>query len=113
MGICESKIEKEGEITGHVKKANLEAMIIITKQMAESVCKIYGTKLNGTGFFCAIQNMKEWNPRLLYVLMTNNHVIGEKDIMPNKKIAISLNNEKKKLSPFDKINLCHFILFFY
>ena len=96
MGICESKIEKEGDIPGHVKKANLEAMIIITKQMAESVCKIYGTKLNGTGFFCAIQNMKEWNPRLLYVLMTNNHVIGEKDIMPNKKIAISLNNEKKK-----------------
>lgn len=51
MGICESKIEKEGEIPGHVKKANLEAMIIITKQMAESVCKIYGTELNGTGFF--------------------------------------------------------------
>ena len=29
--------------------------------------------------------------------MTNNHVLGEEDIKPNKEINISLNNEKKKL----------------
>jgi hypothetical protein len=49
---------KEGDIPGHVKQANLEAMMTIAKQMQESVCKIYGTNLNGTGFFCMIQNMK-------------------------------------------------------
>ena len=88
---------KEGEIPGHVKQTNLESMIIITKQMIESVCKIHGNKLDGTGFFCAIQNMKEWNPQSIYTLMTNNHVLEEEDIKPNKKIKISLNNEKKQL----------------
>ena len=89
--------KKEGDIPGHVKKANLEVMITITKQMENSVSKVYGNELIGTGFFCVIQNMKEWNPQLLYVLMTNNHVLGEEDIKPNKQINISLNNDKKKL----------------
>ena len=62
--------------------------------MQESICKISGTKLNGTGFSCMIQNIKEWNSSNLYVLMTNNHILGEQDIKPNKKIMISLNNEK-------------------
>ena len=97
MGISGSNYIKEGDIPGHVKQTNLEAIKILAKQMEESVCKIYGSKLNGTGFFCAIQNMKEWNPQSLYVLMTNNHVLGEKDIKPHKKIKISLNNENKKL----------------
>ncbi len=87
----------EGNIPGHVKQTNLDTMIIITKQMKESVCKIYGTKLNGTGFFCVIQNMKNWNSPNFYVLMTNHHVLGEEDIRPNKKIKISLNNGNKYL----------------
>ena len=86
---------KEGDIPGHVKKINLEVMMIITKQMKESVCKIIGNNFNGTGFFCVIQNMKDWNSPLFYVLMTNNHVLGEEDIKPNKTIKISLNDEKK------------------
>ena len=87
---------KEGDVPGHVKHTNLDTLLLIAKQMQESVCKIYGTKLNGTGFFCMIQNMKEWNSSFLYVLMTNNHVLGEEDIKSNKKINISLNNEKIK-----------------
>ena len=88
---------KEGDVPGHVKHSNLDTLLLIAKQMQESVCKIYGTKLNGTGFFCMIQNMKEWNSSFLYVLMTNNHVLGEEDIKSNKKINISLNNEKIKM----------------
>ena len=88
---------KEGDIPGHVKKTNLDIQMNIIKQMKESVCKIYGSKLNGTGFFCVIQNMKEWSSPNLYVLMTNNHVLCEEDIKPNKIIKISYNNENKNL----------------
>ena len=87
----------EAIIPGHLNQVNLAAIKIITKQMEESVCQIYGTHLKGTGFFCAIQNMKVWNPSLLYALMTNYHVLGEEDIRFNKKIKISLNNGKKYL----------------
>jgi hypothetical protein len=87
---------KEGDVPGHVKQANLESIATIFKQMTESVCKIYGPIINGTGFFCAIQNMKEWNSTA-YTLMTNNHVLGEEAIKPNKKIKISLNNERKQM----------------
>ena len=87
---------KEGDVPGHVKQANLESIATIFKQMTESVCKIYGPNLNGTGFFCAIQNMKEWNS-ILYALMTNNHVLEEEAIKPNKKIKFSLNNGKKQI----------------
>ena len=88
---------KEGDIPGHVKKINLEVMMIITKQMKESVCKIIGNNFNGTGFFCMIQNMKDWNSPLFYVLMTNNHILGKEDIKPIKKIKISLDNGNKNL----------------
>ena len=73
-------------------QTNFNPMIIIIKQMKESVCKIYGSKLNGTGFFCKIQNIKYGNTSILYVLITNNHILGEEDIKSNKKIKISLNN---------------------
>lgn len=72
-------------------------MMIIAKQMKESVCKIYGNNMNVTGFFCAIQNVKDWDSQNLYVLMTSNHVLGKQDIEPNKKIKISLNNDNKYL----------------
>ena len=85
---------KEAEMKGHVKKTDLALQEIIIQQMKNSVCKIYGTKLNGTGFFCLIQNIKEWNS-FLYVLMTNNHILEEDDIKPNKKIKMSLNNGYK------------------
>lgn len=88
---------KEGDIPGHVKKTNLETMMIIAKQMQESVCKIYGKNMNGTGFFCVIQNVKDWDSQNYYVLMTSNHVLGKQDIEPNTKIKISLNNENKNL----------------
>ena len=65
--------------------------------MKESVCKINGPKQNGTGFFCMIQNLKEWNSPTLFCLMTNNHVLGNEDIKPNKIIDISLDNGEKEL----------------
>ena len=88
---------KEGNMIGHVKQTNLVTQEIITHQMENSVCKIYGKKLNGTGFFCLIQNIKEWNPLSLKVLITNNHILEEDDIKINKKIKMSLNNGNKNI----------------
>ena len=88
---------KEAEIPGHVKQISLDQVITLEKQMKESVCKIYSTNLSGTGFFCALQNMKELNSPILYVLMTNYHVLKGDDIKPNKKIKISLSNREKNL----------------
>ena len=88
---------KEGDIKGHVKKSNLDIIKNITKQMEESICKIDGTEYYGSGFFCILQDLKDWNSPLIYTLMTNNHVLGKEDIQINKTIKISLNNGEKNL----------------
>ena len=68
----------------------------ISKKMEKSICKIYSDNNDplGRGFFCKIQIYKNKNFHYSYILMTNNHVLGEKDIKPNKMIKISLNNGK-------------------
>ena len=55
--------------------------------MKTSVCKIHG-KNNGTGFFTKIT----YKNQLLPVLITNNHILGENDILPDKIITFSINN---------------------
>jgi hypothetical protein len=67
-------------------------MKIIFDQMEKSICRI---KLkdggNGTGFFCNIPKIG-WNP--FRVLITNYHVLEEKDIIEGNAIKLSLNNDK-------------------
>ena len=46
----------------------------------------------GTGFFCKIPFI---NNNELKVLITNNHIINEEIIKENKKIQISINNDKE------------------
>ena len=58
--------------------------------MMKSICKI--TKNGkGIGFFCKIPFPDEF--QLLKVLITNNHVLGEEDIIDGSIIPISLNND--------------------
>ena len=62
---------------------SIEGTKKILFQMENCICKIYledGQK--GTGFFCKIL----FNNDLLPVLITNNHVLNEKDIENNKII---------------------------
>ena len=69
---------------------------LILNQMRLSVCKIIkenGQK--GTGFFCLIPIP---NDDLLPALITNNHILNEKDIEINKKIQLTLNNDNKCLN---------------
>ena len=60
-------------------------------QMKNCVCKIMKDNGNkGTGFFLKINH----NNDDLYLLITNNHVLGKDDINNNKNITITINDNK-------------------
>ena len=67
----------------------------INEQMDENVCKIIKGKSIGTGFLCIIQFPDKL--KRLPVLITCNHVLGEKDLMEGKEIKTEINNKEKKL----------------
>lgn len=69
-------------------------MEVILLQMKESICKIkYNNERRGTGFFCFIPFPNYYN--LIPAFFTNNHILGKKkDIIPWKKIELSLQNNK-------------------
>ena len=86
----ESSTILEGYIRNSAQPVSLEGMIEITEQMKFSVCKIYKIGANGTGFLCNLPYNSVKKP----FLITNHHVLNEKDIEINKKIKISFNNDK-------------------
>jgi len=82
--------KKEKFIRDSLTPVSIKSMKIILKQMKNCVCKIHKEGNNGTGFFIELS----YNNKLYKLLITNNHVLNEKDIMIDKIINISLNNEK-------------------
>ena len=84
-----SEIE-EKFIKDSLSPVSIQTMEIILEQMKNSVCKIHIEGNNGTGFFIEVS----YNNKLYKLLITNNHVLNEKDIIEGNKINISLNNEK-------------------
>ena len=84
---------KENHILGQSKPLNKDQMAIITQQMEKSICKILcDNGKTGTGSFCKLQIPGEFN--FIPVLITNNHVLGEKDIIKGNSIKFSLNDDK-------------------
>ena len=75
----------------------INVLTIITDQK-KNICKIEfsDVKMDGTGFFCKIPFPDNFNK--LPVLITNNHVLGEKDITTNKKIKFILDNNEEILN---------------
>jgi hypothetical protein len=62
---------------------------IIINQLNSNVCKIHKSNGdNATGFFCKLP----FSYTLLPVLITNNHVLNEEDIKPNRIIKYSLKD---------------------
>ena len=95
----ESQIILEGNAKNSINPVSLEEMIKITKQMQYSICKIYKKEATGTGFLCKIP----YNSAKITFLITNNHVLNEKDIEINKKITIKFNTEEiYRNIPIDK-----------
>ena len=86
------KTIKEKFIQNGISPVSLEATEKIIYQMKKCVCKIYINGETGTGFFTKIP----YKNNFLKVLITNNHIVGENEIKNNKKLTISLNNEKDK-----------------
>jgi len=96
----ELDIKKEGIIHGHGNPIKKEELFDLFK-MEKSMCKISfetkeGFKGNGTGFFCQIENIK--NFPIKYALFTNNHVLNESNI----EIGCIINFEYLKKTSYVK-----------
>ena len=81
--------KKEIYINSSPEPVSLKGTEEIANQMKNSVCKIYNNG-NGTGFFTKIP----YKSKLLPVLITNSHVIKKEDILNDKIISLSFNNEE-------------------
>ena len=88
----EDNTNKEKLIKESIYPVNIDVTRKIVEQMEKSICKIQINGEIGTGFFTKIP----YNQKYLKVLITNNHIIGEKEIKNGRQISISLNNEKKR-----------------
>ena len=86
----------EGKIKGAIDSITLENTLKIVEQMKTCICKIYADSV-GTGFFCKLAYKNKKIP----VLMTNYHILSLDYLEKNKKIKISINDEKI----FDIINI--------
>ena len=64
---------------------------IIDNQLEKNICKIYTSSSFGTGFLCKIPFPDEFH--LLSVLITTEHVINKDEIIKNKVLKISLNDD--------------------
>ena len=62
----------------------------IISQMKNCVCEIHKGQNKGSGFFTKIRYKNE----LLYLLITNEHVLGKDYILKCKNITLSTNNNK-------------------
>ena len=86
---------EEKILIGQMKPVSREAYKIIDNQMEKYICKIYGINENiGTGFFCKIPFPDEF--KLIPVLITNNHILNENEILNDRIIKISLDDDKIK-----------------
>ena len=83
-------MKEEKLINTSAEPVTFEGTKRILDQMNKCVCKIYNKGV-GTGFFTKIPV----NSKLLPVLITNNHVLGQNEIKKNSIITLSLNYDKK------------------
>ena len=81
-------------LNDHAKSISIEEIVKITGFAKKKIRKILCNKGGaGTGFFCIIP-FDDWDD--LKVLMTNNHVIGNNDLIVGKKIKFTLDNDRKQ-----------------
>ena len=84
--------KKEKYIKTSPEPVSLKGTEKILEQMNSCVCRIFNNG-KGTGFFTKIP----YKSKLLPVLITNNHVLGQNDIENKKTITLYLNNENTNL----------------
>ena len=81
------------EYVGNIPPITKLQTKIFMSQLEKYVCKIFQTNgRKATGFLCKIPYPDQF--RLLPVLMTCNHIISKKDIINNKYIKITFDDDK-------------------
>ena len=66
----------------------------IQSQLKNKICKIIKKYETGTGFFIKIPHPDQFH--LLPVLITNNHILDDKDLSINNDINLTINDDKEK-----------------
>ena len=87
-------MDKGKNLKDSIEPVNIESTKTILSQMKHCICKIIIKERFKTGFFCIIPFRKE----TIKVLMTNYQFLNEKDFKDNKKLNLSLYDEKEKLT---------------
>ena len=83
-------MKKENNLKDSIEPVNIKGTKRILDQMMNCICRIKIKERLGTGFFCKIHFRKE----IINALMTNYHFLNEKDLKDNKKLNLSLYDEK-------------------
>ena len=85
---------KEKALANVPKSIPVEVLNNLVQKGKTNICKIQCSKGGfGTGFFCKISY--NWD-LILKVLITSNHLLNKEDLMINKTIKFSINNEKQQ-----------------
>ena len=87
-------IIEQNVITGKVSPISRVKEEKIIEQMKNSVCKIYTNEKFGTGFLCLIPFPNKDTPHR--VLITNKNLINEEQLQKQKKIDITLDNDREE-----------------
>ena len=84
-------MEGKKKTEGSINPVNIEGTKKILEQLMNCICKIKIKGAYATGFFCKIPYKKQ----AIKVFMTSYHFFNEKDLKENKKLNLSLNDEKE------------------
>jgi len=94
MGICRRSIKYEKDLKNHSCAITTDKLEMILFQANNCICDIKcAINGHGTGFFCKLPLEDSCN--CVYVLITNNHVLENKDIELGKKIKFTKEKETK------------------
>ena len=84
-------MEDKKKTEGSIDPVNIEGTKKILDQLMNCICKIQIKGTYATGFFCKFSYKKQ----AIKVFMTSYHFFNEKDFGENKKLNLSLNDEKE------------------
>ena len=87
-------MKKGRKIKYSIEPVSIKSTKKILNQLINCIFQIKINGKNGTGFFCLIPFRK----KSIKILMTNYHILNEKDLKENKKINLLLNNENNDLT---------------
>ena len=87
-------MEKENKLKDSIEPVNIDGTKKILEQLMNCICKISIKDKYGTGFFCKIPFRKE----IIKLFMTNYNILNENDFKENKKLKLSLYDEKNTIT---------------